>query len=440
MSTQEKKFDHHYTESNDNIHVEVTKFPHCQIKFDIKVTPKATEAAYLKALKNVNKEVNIPGFRKGRAPEKMIVERFEEAIQKEFIDIVLQTGFNDAIDLTHLHPLKEGKIKRPHIHECSREKGASFTIEFEARTTIPTVKLEEIEIQRIPRESITDQERQNAIQNLQLQFATYTSVEDRGAQEEDFIDVSVTLLGDHPREVIQNQRTQINSTGLPSWLRSKVIGLKAGESAEGMTEQDPALGIEDPHFTSVPFRITIHSISEGHLPAIDDELAKKVKLETVEDLHQKINERLTQEIEEEAFRKEIHEIEKKLIEHYPIDLPQSYIDSNKEARLNDYLKRLAEEGREYTEEEYQQIKQSVEETTILSLQLFFLLKKIAADYNISVDNQDISEELTRQISMMSSGRNSIDFNDKDNLRSQLKDLALDRKIKQLLVNTVVFKD
>lgn len=440
MSNQETESDIHSTESNDNISVAITKKSHCQIKFDIKVTPQAVEAAYQKALKNVNKEANIPGFRKGRAPNTMILEKYGSLVHKEFVDLVLQTGFNDAIQLTHLHPLRDGNIKRPFVHECTREKGAHFTIEFEARPTIPTVKLEELEIQRAPREPVTDQDRQNAIQNLQFQFATYDPIEDHPVQENDFIDVSVTLLGDHPREVIQNQRTQVNATGLPVWLRQKVIGLNAGESAEGMTEQDPNLIETDPHFTSLPFRVNVHSIWQGNLPAIDEELAKRVGLQTVDELNQKIDERLNQEVEEEAFRQEVQTIEKMLVEHYPLDLPQSYIDSNKDARLSDYLGQLEKQKREYTEEDYKQIEKSVEQSTILNLQLFFLLRKIASDYNITVDNQDISQELNRQVALISSGRSSVDFNNKEKVQEQLYNLALDRKIKEFLVSHVNFKD
>jgi trigger factor len=440
VSTQETESDIHSTESNDNISVTVTKKPHCQIKFDIKVTPQAVEAAYQKALKNVNKEIIIPGFRKGRAPDAMILEKYGGVVHKEFVDLVLQTGFNEAIQLTHLHPLRDGNMKRPFVHDCSREKGAHFTIEFEARPTMPAVKLEDLEVPRAPRQPVTDQERQNAIQNLQFQFATYNPIEERPVQENDFVNVSVTLLGDHPREVIQDQRTQVNATGLPVWLRQKVIGLRAGESAEGMTEQDPNLVETDPNFKSLPFRVTVHSIWQGDLPAIDDELAKRVGLQTVDDLYTKIDERLNQEVEEEAFRQEVQAIERLLVERYPIDLPQSYIDSNKDARLSDYLNQLEQQKRDYTEEDYKQIEQSVEQSTIFNLQLFFLLRKIASDNNITVDNQDISQELSRQVGLISSGRSSVDFNDREKVQEQLYNLALDRKIKEFLLDHVSFKD
>jgi trigger factor len=428
VSTQETESDIHSTESNDNLSVTVTKRPHCQIKFDIKVKPQAVDAAYLKALKNVNKEVTVPGFRKGRAPDNLILEKYASAIQKEFIDLVLQTGFNEAIRLTHLHPLKDGNIKRPIVHECSREKGAHFTIEFEARPIMPSIKLDDLQIKKVTLPPITDQERDNALQNLLLQFTTYDPIEDRPVQEDDFINVSVAILGEHPREVIRNQRTQVNAKGLPAWLLQKVIGLRAGESAEGMTEQDLKLTQPDPDFQSLPFRVTVHSIWQGHLPAVDDELAKRVGLQSIEDLHKKIDERLNQEIQEDTFKQEIQAIEQLLVEKYPIDLPQSYIDANKDVRLSDYLEQLEKEQRDYSQEDYKQIEQSI------------LLRKIASDYNITIDNQDISQELTRQIALIPSGRSNIDFNNKEKLKEHLYNLALDRKIKEFLIDHIIFKE
>lgn len=437
MSTQETESDVSSI-NNENISVTVTKKPHCQVKFDIKVEPHATEAAYQKAIKNINKEVTIPGFRKGKAPEKLILERYDPTIQKEFVDLTLSTAFNEALQLTHLHPLKDGHLKRPVVHECSRENGAHFTIEFECRPAIPSIKLEDLQFKKVAPISITEQDSKNAIENLRLQFATYEPIQDRPVQEDDFTEVSVTILEEPPREVIHNQRTQVNETGLPSWLRQKVIGLNPGESAEGMTEQDSNLSESAADFRSLPFRVTVNSIWKGTLPELDEELAKKVGLQSLEELNKKISERLEQEAQEDALQLEIQALENLLIQKYPIDLPQSYIDSNKEARLSHYLDQLDESQLE--KQNYQQIEESIEKSTIYHLQLFFLFRKIASDHGVTIDNEDISQELTRQIALMSSGRSSINFNgDKDELREQLYNLALDRKIKKFLIDHVGLK-
>ena len=98
----------------------------------------------------------------------------------------------------------------------------------------------------------------------------------------------------------------------------------------------------------------------------------------------------------------------------------------KKSRLDHYLQQLEKENRDYTKEDYQQIDQMIEKSTIYRLQLIFLLHKVASDHNISVTQEDLSQELTRQIALMSSGRNTIDFSgkDRDKLQEQLHNLAL----------------
>lgn len=438
MSNQEKDPESHYSKSNENITVAVEKHPNCQVKLNIKATPRAAEAAYHKVLKNVSKEVNVPGFRKGRAPANMIVERYQDIIEKEFIDLVLQTSFSEAVNLVQLHPLKEGKIKRPIIHYCSREKGADLTVEFESHPVIPEVKLEELEITRVPRPPITDQERANAIYGLQLRLASFDPIEDRPAQEDDFVNLTLTLLGEHPKDVVQNQQAQVNAMGLPSWLQKTVIGLKAGESVEGVSEQDANTVGETPEFQPTPFRVTVHSISKGNLPQVDDELAKKVGVENLEELNRQLEERLSQEIENECFKEEYKEIQKRLFEKYPFDLPNSYIEAEKKERLEDILSRMSRENQNVNKESLKAIENNIEEGVKSSLQLHLLLRKIASENNITVEDQDLKDELTHQISLIAKGQNQIDFQDKENLQEQLFHLAMDRKVKEFLVNHVTF--
>ena len=72
-------------------------------------------------------------------------------------------------------------IKRPVVHECSREKGAHFTIEFECRPAIPSVRFDDFKLKEYSH-PITEREQQNALQNLLLQFAKYEPIEDRACR------------------------------------------------------------------------------------------------------------------------------------------------------------------------------------------------------------------------------------------------------------------
>ena len=81
-----------------------------------------------------------------------------------------------------------------------------------------------------------------------------------------------------------------------------------------MTEQDTTLTERDPNFQSLPFRVTVNAIWNGNLPAVDEELAKKVGLQSVEELKEKIKERLEHEAQEEVIKQKSNRLEDALVE------------------------------------------------------------------------------------------------------------------------------
>lgn len=440
MSVQEKEIDTQ-TISNDNLTVIITRKPHCQVKFDITISVPAVEAAYQKALKKVSKDISVPGFRKGKAPANMITEKYGSSIKEEFIELVLQLGFNEALQLSHLHPLKDGHIKRPVIKVCSREQGAHFIIEFESRMSIPEMHLEKVNVKKIVPQKITEKERKEAIQQLITRLATFTPVQDRPVQENDFINLEIILYGDFPRR-IDNSRIQVNKDNLPDWVLQKVIGLKVGESAESFTEKSGEIFPQDEIFTSVPFKATVMGIWEGELPVLDDELAKKVGLQSVEELENKMQERLEQTALEDAFEQQANLIEDALLKNYNLDIPKSYLDEEKKGRLQDYLRPLVEKNlNEYIEQRRESIEKQIEQISLSRLQVYFLLHAIAAKNNITPNQSEIAQEFARQSALMSIGRSRLSsYDDREQLHNQLYNLALEYKIKQFLINNVTLLD
>lgn len=436
MSTQEAELNES-VKSNDNLTVKVTNQPHCRVKFEITVHPQAVSTAHEKAIKNINKEISIPGFRKGKAPRHLILERYPNDIRKEWVDLTLQTAFNEAIQLTHIYPLKDGQIKRPVIHECSLEKGAHFTIEFETRPTIPSIDVGHLNLKKTQPSPITDQQREDALEQIQNQYITYEPIKDRGAQPGDFVDLDVDILTQPIKRATNNQRVRLDEKNVPAWIYEKVIGLQAGESAEGETQLESTS--PDAPNPSIPFRVTVKEVWQGTIPSIDEALAKKCGLETVEELKKRVENKLEEQKHLDTERQQIQELEKALLDHYSFDLPSSMIETDKQARMTHYLNQLKEEhSEEYFRTNHAQIEEMMEKRTRQALQLFLLLRKYAAENQIEVSNQDMSQELNHQLALIPSGQSQIDIYDRENLHQQVYNLALDRKIKQFLLDKAPF--
>jgi trigger factor len=440
VSVQKEESLIHSKVGNENLSVSITKNPHCQVKFEIEVSSTATEAVYEQAVKSVSKSLTIPGFRKGRAPRSFILEKYRDSIQKEFVDIVLRTGFNDAIQLSGIHPLKEGIVKRPVIYTCDRANGARFAIEFECRPEIMRLNFEDIKLKKIVPASVTDQEEQNVLQNLALQLTTYDPIQDRPVEDWDFVDLDFDLL-EPTQEISRHQRVQVHPSQLSSWVCKHLVGLKAGESVEGMTEQDPAFTSPGEDFQPRPFRATVQAIWKGNLPAVDDELAKRLNVSSLEDLREQIRQRLNKENEDAAEKLEVEQLENVLLEKYPIDLPQSYVEADKEMYVNDYIKKLEAQHIPYSHEDLRRINEQIEKMVLRRLQLMFLFYQIAHDFNIQINQEDVSEEMIHQLSLIPYKRQTVNFSqDKKSLREELERVAFEKKIQQFLIDRATFID
>jgi len=420
------------TFTNVNVRVSVSRHPHCHVKFELQVEPKATEAAYAQAIKNVRKEVSIPGFRKGKVPEKLVLEKYQKPIEKEFIECVLNTCFHEALQLTGISPFRDGPIK-PRIQECSKDKGATFTIEFESHPQVPDIDVEHLQVAQVHPTPITEENVNSALKQIASQFASYDPIDDRPVQEGDFVDIDVDLLEESgPKRVINHQRTEVSPEGLPIWILNKVIGLKAGESVEGVVEAPPPPGgSQEP----ASFRATLNAIWKANVPAFDDELAKKAGAESFEKLKASILQRLEFQSQEDAHQHEIQQLERTLLEVYPVDLPESLLDKVFKSNLKGYMDSMqSPQEHQYYQSHKAEIERTIKMNSMSRMGLDFLLRKLAMEKQIDVSPDEITQEFNRQIMLLSSGRSHMDFTDKDRLFEQLRSAAYKRKILQYLLD------
>ena len=123
------------TFNNDQLQVKLERLPACIVKFDVQISSQAADASLQKAYKNVSKEVVLPGFRKGKAPESLIRKQFGPQIDKEFRSILLQTTFFDVMNLSNIRPYNKNDYKLK-VHSLdTNDQGAHLVYQFEAFPT-----------------------------------------------------------------------------------------------------------------------------------------------------------------------------------------------------------------------------------------------------------------------------------------------------------------
>lgn len=419
---------------SDHVSVMVTRKPGSQIKMDIAVTPEAAKASFAKAIKAVNKEVSVPGFRKGKASEEFILKKYGKQVQDEWRGVVIETAFQEAIRLSNLYPIRSGNAKCTDFKELSKESGAKLTIEFEAAPQVPNIDLSSITLHNTPRHAVTAADIDQVVENIRNHLAQWTPVTDRAVEEGDYVDLTIEKLDESKEIICQDTRFHVKSGVMADWMYRLIKGANLHDSIEGVSELGPNESIES--FQPTRCQITIESIKTAVLPEVDDDLAKKVGASNVTDLKEKITADLNRRADtdmHEQLRKQVDNI---LLDRYQFELPHTIIEEEKAARKANTTAWLQKQGapEEIVEKRLEELDHKLPQEVDHSYRLFFLYHTFAKQHNIVVTREEIAQELTQQVMQGMTGA-FMDLSS-EQIQSRLGEQLLLRKTRDYIIDHV----
>lgn len=418
---------------NDNISVEIENKPGCLVHLNITVAPKASKEAHKKAIKSVNKEVSLPGFRKGKAPEPMIVKHYGSYVNDEWRQNILQTAFSEAMKLTKLYPLNDNSVKKPTLKNASLDEESVVVIEFESHPNLPTVEIKNFEIHKTEPKPVTDEAVKDFLNELRWHFAEWEDVKDRPVQEDDSVSLDIENLDKPGHFVCKDTTFNVIKGKMGDWMHKRIIGLNVGDSFEATSEQAPHEKT-DTEFVPTRCKVTVKEIKKATLPEIDDKLATSMGAENVADLEKKARENLEKQAIEAARENARSQIEKNLLDSYPFELPGTLVQAEIKNRVLVRRNELRKSGlspaevSETIEKEQEGMVRDVDRV----LRTFFLVRKIGEDNNIDVSQNELLEGLMQE---MYSSQNPIDFSkDSGEARSRVYVRLMTQKVMDFLVD------
>jgi len=370
--------------------------------FNIEIEEKEFEKAIQKAyLKNRNR-FNIPGFRRGKAPRKIIELNYGEGIfYEEALNIILPEAYDEAIENLGLEP-----VDTPEVDIEQLEKGKPVILKVEV-TVKPEVKLgnyKSIEVEKVEY-NVTDEDIDRELKTVQEMNGRIIDAGDRESKEGDILTIDFEGYIDGEQfegGTAQNQVVEIGSNRFIPGFEEQLIGKKKGEEVEVNVTFPEDYFEESLRGKEALFKVVIHEIKEKELPELDDEFAKDVsEYETLEEYKNSIRERL----EKEAKEKEKVELEERIIEKVvesaEIDIPEVMIEHQIEREINEFDYRLRLQGLnidrylELTNTDMDAFKEEMTPVAKRRVKTELVLEAIAKEENIEVTEEDIDEELER---------------------------------------------
>lgn len=358
------------------------------------------------AFKKVVKQVNVPGFRKGKMPRGMFEKRFGvESLYQDAIDYLLPEAYANAIEETGIDP-----VDRPEIDVEQIEKGKPVI--FKATVTVkPEVKLGEykgLEVEKFDTE-VTDEEVENELKALQERHAELV-VKETAAENGDTVVMDFEgFVDDVAFEGGQadNYTLELGSGQFIPGFEEQLVGAAAGE------EKDVKVTFpEDYHAAELAgkeavFKVKIHEVKGKELPTLDDEFAKDAddEVETLDALKEKIKTRLEESKKHEAEHHVRDTAVEKAADNAEIDVPEVMVTNEIDRMMQEFEQRIQMQGLnldlyfQFSGQDEEALREQMKEDAAKRVRINLTLEAIAKEENIEVTPEEVDEELKKMAEM-----------------------------------------
>lgn len=304
-----------------------------KVKLRVEVPPEEFGKDLDRAYREVAQQVRIPGFRKGKAPRKVIdVQVGREAVLGEFLEDAVPGYYREALRENDLAPIAD-----PDLDVEQLEEGKPFvftaTIEIRPRLKLEASEYRGVEVER-PAVEVSEEEVERMLDSLRERFAELEPVT-RPARSGDYavIDLRATI---HGEEVPEGTRTdylyEVGSGELGSKLDAELEGKRAGEILKLNDRLSEAAG--ERAGQEVSFQVLVKEVKGKKLPDLDDGFARTAsEFDTLEELRGALREQIRSSKERAADAEVRDRVLQTLIDRVDVELPETLVDREIEHRV-----------------------------------------------------------------------------------------------------------
>lgn len=385
----------------------VEKLEKNRVVLEVEVEAPKLEQALDKAYRKLVRQVNIPGFRRGKAP-RFILERYlgKESLYHEAIDMVIPAAYKQAVEETKIEPIDQPEVEIVQIEEG---QPIIFKATVEVKPEVNLGQYKGLPVQR-PEVKVTEEDIEAYLEGLQERFAQLKDVEDGAVEEGDI--VSLDFKGqideqDYPGLKGENYPLEIGSGTFIPGFEAQLIGAKIDEEREVKVTFPANYYREELAGKEAVFTVKVRGIKRKQLAPIDDEFAKDVsEFETLEELKEDIRKRLEAQQRQRAEAEVRRQVVDKAVENAQVELPHVLVERRIAFLINDMALRLQAQGLtldkllEKSGKTIEQLKEDFRPQAEKDVKTELVLEAIAKAENIEVTQEEIDKEVEKMASLL----------------------------------------
>ena len=377
--------------------VETNKYE-LEIEISAEDFEAAIEKAYLKARKNIA----MPGFRKGKAPRKLIEKEYgEQVFFEDAVNLLYAPVVNGAVEESGLELVTRPEVE---VTEISKENGVKLKATCITKPEVEVKDYKGIEVEKVVN-PVTDEDINKQLDALREKNVTVETVDARAAENGD--DVVIDFEGFKDDVAFEGGKAEDFTLSLGSGqfipgFEDQIVGHNAGEDFDINVTFPEEYQVKELAGAPAVFKIKLKSISKKVMPELDDDMVKdSTEFDTVDEYKADVKKKLEEANEKHADSEVEAKIFDKVIENMTAEIPQVMFDNRVNEMISELEQRLAPQGisldlyMQYTGQTIDTVKKAYAEQAEKQVKLRLALEKIAKLENIEVTEDELKAEFDK---------------------------------------------
>ena len=371
--------------------VEIEQLGPVRKKMSVALPPELVDREVEKAYLKLQQEIRLKGFRPGKAPRALLQRYFKAQVEEDVISALVQDSYPRALDENKMLP-----VSQPVIEKGVLEKGKefSYTASFEIKPVLDVQGYQGLQLEK-EKLSITEQDIEQQLKNLQDNHATLKAVEGREARAGDCVVIDYEgMIEGKPfaGSSLKDHLLEIAPESFLPGFSEQLTGMKAGQERAFALAVPEGFARDDLAGKTIDFKVQLREIKEKILPALDDEFARDLgAYADLADLKEKIRASLTaqrQQQIEAGLREKIAGI---LMEKNAVEMPPAMIEQQIRNMIVSMQQRLYSQGVNFENFPYsiEKLSEIYREPAEKQVRTSLLLEAIAGKENITVSEEDL---------------------------------------------------
>lgn len=372
---------------------------------EIEVGEAEVTKAYDRAFQKLAQQVNIPGFRKGKAPRKILENRIgKEAIKEEALEIIFPETYSAALDEVKIVPVDRPKVE---VVQMEENKSLIYKATVVGKPEVQLGEYKGVKVEK-PAYDVSDEMVEEQLDNLRQRYAKMIVLDGAELQNGDFaiIDFEGFIDGEPFKGGKgEGYPLELGSATFIPGFEEQLVGAKAGDNIT-VKVTFPEDYVPEFAGKDAEFKVTVKDVKRKELPALDDEFAKEASdFSTIEELKADIRNKL-EETAKARNEREYHEnIVKQVVENASTDIPETMIEQRTVKMMNDFASNLQQRGLsieqylDYAKTDVAALKESYKASAQKAIKTDLVLEAIAEAEKMEVADEDIQAEIVRLATM-----------------------------------------